>query len=199
MYQFGTMPRMDAADVLFSKTAQRLIAALFAPGGQEGLNYAEILRRTSGGAGAIHRELKKFLAAGLILDNRSAGQRVFVANRRHSLYAQLSAIARKLAAQPKMARLDPVIARNFARKYHWWMNPQDAVKDQERLVAQVMNMGTFEDIRQIEKELGDEYLRRVVKHARPGHFDEKAWTYWHYRLGLAKPDKVPALPQRRFS
>ena len=190
---------MDAADVLFSKTTQRLMLVLFAPGGEERLNYAEILRRTSGGAGAVHRELKRFLAAGLILDKGSGGQRVFVANRRHSLYPQLSAIARKLAAKPKMAGLDRVIARNLARKYLWWMNPDEAVGDEERLVAQVMNMGTFEDIRLIEKDLGDEYLRRVVKNARPGYFDEKAWAYWHYRLGLAKPDKVPALPQRRFS
>lgn len=190
---------MDAADALFSKTTQRLISALFVPGGEEGLSYAEILRRTSGGSGAVHRELKKFLSANLILDRGSARKRVFVANRRHSLYPQLAAMARKLNARRRIAKLDQMTTRNLARKYLWWVDADETIKDEKRLVAQVMNMGTFEDIRQLEKVLGDEYLRRVVRRARPGQFDEKAWTYWHYRLGLAKPDKVPALPQRRFS
>jgi hypothetical protein len=190
---------MDAAAVLFSKTTRRLLSVVFAHDRNEGLAYAEILRRTSGGAGAIHRELKRFLAAGLILDKGSAGQRVFVANRKHSLYPELRAMARKLAAKPNAARLDPLAARRLAGKYLWWMSPEEALKDQERLVAQVMTLGTFEDVRRIETELGDEYLRSVVKGARPGRFDDKAWTYWHYRLGLAEPGKVPALPQRRFS
>jgi hypothetical protein len=27
-------------------------------------------------------------------------------------------------------------------------------------------------------------------------FDARSWHYWHYRLGLAEPDKVPPLPSR---
>ncbi|MFY9316024.1 MAG: hypothetical protein WAO95_10745 [Burkholderiales bacterium] len=189
---------MAPADVLFSKTTQRLMRVLFSEADAEGLSYAEILRRTGGGSGAIHRELKRFLEAGLLAEKGGSGQRMFVADRSHELYPELHAMAGKLARHGARA-LDPVLARTLARKYLWWMDPAEALHDQDRLVAQVMNMGTFEDARYVEDRLGDDHLRRILKQARPGHFSERPWTYWHYRLGLSKPGKVPALPGRSFA
>ena len=100
----------------------------------------------------------------------------------------------------KSVMLDPVIARTLARKYLWWLDPQDSIEDQDRLVAQVMNMGTFDDIRLVEAELGEDCLRRVLKGAKPGWFGDRPWTFWHYRLGLSRPGhRVPGPPRRRFA
>lgn len=187
---------MDARDVLFSKTQQRLIAVLFSDEALQGLTYAEILRRTEGGAGAIHRELKQFLAAELVV--KTAGD--FKPNTGHPVYPELRAMAKKLFRETApLNHLPPQVATQLGRKYLWWIRPREVLKNQDRLVAQVMNMGTFDDARLVEKALGRAKLRSVLKAAPPGHFDRKAWTFWHYRLGLAKPDRVPPMPQRRFA
>lgn len=187
---------MDAKDVLFSNTTQRVLAVLFASPPEEGLGFAEILRRTGGGSGAIHRELKRFRDAGLALHK---GDRLYAPNREHPLYPELQAMAEKLAVQTGEKKVDPIMARTLATKYLWWVDREEALDDQPRLVAQVMNLGTFEDARYIEAELGEVYLRRVLKEAQPGWFAPRSWTYWHYRLGLAKPNEVPDPPKRRFA
>lgn len=186
---------MDAKDVLFSGTTQRVLAVLFASPPGDGLGFADILRRTGGGSGAIHRELKRFRAAGLALHK---GDRLYAPNSGHPLYPELRAMAEKLAVHPGGKKVDPIMGRTLARKYLWWVDPKTALEDQPRLVAQVMNLGTFEDARYVEAELGEDYLRRVLKEARPGWFEPRSWTYWHYRLGLARSGEVPDLPRRRF-
>ncbi len=97
------------------------------------------------------------------------------------------------------ATLDPVMAKTFARKYLWWASPEEAVRDHRRLVAQVMNLGTFEDVRYLEDRLGEDCLADIVRTASPGCFHEKSWNYWHHRLGIARDGAVPPLPQRTFS
>jgi hypothetical protein len=185
------------ADALFSRTTQRLISVLFVEDARAGLSFAEVLRRTQGGSGAIHRELKKFLEAGFLVAKESGARRAFAANRSHPLYPEIRGIAEKLGSKSRKP-LEPVIARTFAKRYLWWVDPSDAVNDQIRLVAQVMDLGAFEDVRHLEKELGNDYLREVVRQAKPGYFSERSWTFWHYRLDLARPGKVPELPARRF-
>jgi hypothetical protein len=184
----------STADVLFSKTQQRLLAALFSETAPEGLSYAELLRRTAGGAGAIHRELQQFVAAGLVVEKRIAGRRLFRANPGHAVYGELSSLAKKLLETPH--KLDASTARSLAQKYMWWTTPAEASKNQARLVAQVMNIGDYDDVQRVARELGDEYLRNVLRNAEAGQFDERSWSYWHYRLGLARPGELPPMPAR---
>lgn len=196
---------MDAGEVLFSRTQRRLLAALFGGPRPRRLSYAELLRHTRGGAGAIHRELMQFLAAGLVVEERADGRRVFASNATHPVYPDLRALAQKLldgsigrktAGLRARARLDRRTARRLARKYIWWQSAGQALRDQERLVAQVMNLGTYDDIQLVAGKLGDGYFRGVLKGAEAGSFNERSWAYWHYRLGLARPERVPPLPRR---
>jgi hypothetical protein len=191
---------MPAADAFLTRTTQRLLAALFAEPRDGGLTYSEILRRSAGGSGAIHREIRRFVHAGLVLESRRGKGCLFSANTQHPLYPELAAIAMKIAAARGAGRLEPALGRGLARKYLWWMAPDDALRDEDRLVAQVMNMGTFDDIRLVEARLGEAHMRRVLESAGPGWFDDRSWTYWHYRLGLVRPGgRVPGLPRRRFA
>ena len=97
-----------------------------------------------------------------------------------------------------MAPLDREMLHRFARKYVWWKTPDEAAALPERVVAQVMDIGDFDDVQALAEQVGDAYLRAVLTRAEAGQFSERSWAYWHYRLGLAKPGQVPAMPARRL-
>jgi hypothetical protein len=45
--------------------------------------------------------------------------------------------------------------------------------------------------------VGEDELRRALRDAEAGQFDDRSWHYWHYRLGLAEGDVAPPpLPVR---
>lgn len=85
----------------------------------------------------------------------------------------------------------------LAQKYIWWKSPSDAADQPERVIAQVMNIGDFEDIQRLEALAGNDMLVEVLNRAEIGQFTPRSWTYWHYRLGIADIDQVPPLPSRR--
>ncbi|MCC6916993.1 hypothetical protein [Nitrosomonas sp.] len=87
----------------------------------------------------------------------------------------------------------------FASKYIWWKTPEEAVVMPERVIAQVMNIGDYSDVQALVSQVGDEVLREIVMHAEAGQFNARSWAYWHYRLGLASGDDVPALPVRKLT
>lgn len=89
--------------------------------------------------------------------------------------------------------------RHYARKYLWWLTPEEALARPERIIAQVMNLGDYADVQALAALVGDEVLRDVLRQASAGQFNERSWAYWHYRLGLAEPDQVPPLPKRAFA
>jgi len=68
----------------------------------------------------------------------------------------------------------------------------------ERVIAQVMNIGDYDDVRELSRQVGDDVLRKVLQQAQVGQFSKRSWAYWNYRLGLASVDHVPAMPVRRF-
>ncbi len=96
-----------------------------------------------------------------------------------------------------MGRIDSSSLRHFAEKYIWWQTPEQAVRRPERVIAQVMELGDYDDVQMLAAQVGDETLRRVLAHAEVGQFSPRSWAYWHYRLGLARPGQVPPMPQRR--
>ena len=87
--------------------------------------------------------------------------------------------------------------RTFAQRYVWWKTPDEVANSPRRVIARVMNFGTFEDIRRLAAEVDEETLRDVLQHAEAGQFSERSWAYWHYRLGLADVGQVPPMPARR--
>lgn len=98
-----------------------------------------------------------------------------------------------------MLPVDPAELKVLARKYVWWKTPAEAVCMPERVIAQVMNIGDYEDVQWLSTRMGDEVLRDVLSRAEAGQFSERSWVYWHCRLGVATIDKIPKLPVRRFA
>lgn len=97
-----------------------------------------------------------------------------------------------------MGQIDRNDLKRYASKYIWWKTPEDAIAMPERVIAQVMNIGDFDDMQALAHQVGDALLRDVIKHAQAGQFDERSWAYWHYRLGLAELERLPPLPRRSF-
>ncbi|OOG65460.1 hypothetical protein B0E46_03705 [Rhodanobacter sp. B04] len=95
-------------------------------------------------------------------------------------------------------QLDPLLLHRLAAKYVWWKGADEAAVMPERVIAQTMNMGDYDDVLALSEQLGDDRLRRVLQHAEIGQFNERSWAYWHYRLGMAKPGVLPPLPKRRL-
>ena len=87
----------------------------------------------------------------------------------------------------------------LARRYIWWKSPDEAVREPRRVIAQVMNLGDWDDVETMRQRLGDAALRDALTHAEAGQFNARSWTWWHYRLGLAGMDQVPPLPVRLFA
>jgi hypothetical protein len=86
----------------------------------------------------------------------------------------------------------------LARRYVWWLAPEEALEYPHRVVAQVMNTGVFQDVVNLIQEVGEEALKEVLLGAEAGQFDPASWHYWHYRLGFAAPGEVPPLPRRNI-
>lgn len=89
--------------------------------------------------------------------------------------------------------LAPATLIPLARKYLWWKSPEEAVASPERLIAQVMDIGDYADVTALAEQVGDEALRGVLQSGEAGQFSERSWTYWHYRLGLARVGEGRAL------
>ncbi|MEW6221417.1 MAG: hypothetical protein AB1634_18040 [Thermodesulfobacteriota bacterium] len=97
-----------------------------------------------------------------------------------------------------MGGIDRDLLQELAAKYCWWKTADEALLQPERVVAQVMDIGDYEDVQKLATLVGDDYLRAVLTRAEAGQYSERSWAYWHYRLGMARPGQVPALPRRRL-
>ena len=93
--------------------------------------------------------------------------------------------------------LKPLLKR-LARKYIWWKTADEAVRNPERVMIQVMNLGDYADVEELADKVADSVLRQALGNAEAGQFTERGWAYWHYRLELAELDNVPPMPVRNF-
>ncbi len=83
----------------------------------------------------------------------------------------------------------------LAVKYVWWETPEWACKHPYVFLANLMNLGFWEDWCLARQIFGDQFLREVLLNAPPGYFSNRSWDYWHLKLGF---DKIPPLPKRKF-
>jgi hypothetical protein len=85
--------------------------------------------------------------------------------------------------------------RRVAVRVFWWLQPEEALADPTRFVAQVMTLGTWDDVQTVRGKLGEEMFRRALLAAPPGIFDGRSWAYWHQYFSISP---VPPLPRRHF-
>lgn len=91
------------------------------------------------------------------------------------------------------------LKKNFLRKasrYIWWKNTEEALLYPQRILAQVMNIGLWEDLCELVRLFSQQQLIEVLQHAEIGQFNERSWAFWHYRLCACPLHGVPRMPQR---
>lgn len=85
--------------------------------------------------------------------------------------------------------------KQLAQHYVWWNTPEWAIEHADILIANVMNLGNWDDIQALRKEVGDEVLKMVLRQPPVGHFTYRSWDYWHIKLDITP---IPPLPTRKF-
>ena len=78
------------------------------------------------------------------------------------------------------------------KRYVWWKNTDEAMLHTQRILAQVMNIGTWNDMCKLVELFSREELLHVLNTAEIGQFNERSWHFWHNRFS----DKVPTMPER---
>ena len=81
----------------------------------------------------------------------------------------------------------------MARKYVWWQSPEHTLADTRLFFAQLMTLGSVDDIRWLLSRVSEDSLRAVLRNPPAGVFNGRSWRYWHLRLGC---DPIPELPAR---
>jgi hypothetical protein len=85
---------------------------------------------------------------------------------------------------------------SLAARLIWWKPPAESLRDETRLLAQVMVYGTRDDLAVARRFFPESAFRAVLAEPPPGLFEARSWTYWHVVLGLQAPRDLPrrALP-----
>ena len=84
-------------------------------------------------------------------------------------------------------------AVSMAQKYVWWKPPAEALAEPVLLVAQMMTMGTLEDVQWMLSCTSSDELRAVLRDPPVGVINGRSWTYWQRRLN---GDPIPPMPTR---
>ena len=112
----------------------------------------------------------------------------------------VSVIDRRRPGRPRGRQRESAarLLRELAGKYVWWLSPGDVAARPDLAITQTMELGDFDDQRRLEATFGRDRLADVLRGAQAGRLSARSWTYWHYRLGLARSGKVPPLPRRQL-
>jgi len=87
------------------------------------------------------------------------------------------------------------LLRAFGSRYIWWRD--ETPPSQDRVIAQVMSIGTWDDIRRLERAYSRDELRELMLRAQPGWISEPSWELWRGRLRAAGARDIPERPPRR--
>ena len=79
----------------------------------------------------------------------------------------------------------------LARPYLWW-GGSVSTHSSRRIIAQLMNYATYDDLLQLEELVTKPVLLEVIAHAEPGWFSPRSWEFWRGRLRADLPDHPPS-------
>lgn len=82
-----------------------------------------------------------------------------------------------------------------AELYIWWKPPSESMLYPQRILAQIMNIGFWEDWCKMSELFSDQNLQDVLDTAEIGQFNERSWHFWHNRLSGGH---IPPMPERKL-
>ena len=90
------------------------------------------------------------------------------------------------------------LLHRLAFRYIWWKTPADAIQLPDLIIAQVTDIGDFQNMEEFPWLASDDRLPTVLAHAQAGQFRQRSWHYWHHRLGLAAAGGIPPMPAKKM-
>jgi hypothetical protein len=97
---------------------------------------------------------------------------------------------------PTPYRLPRDLASELERKYFWWETVDSQPRSDARILAQAMDLASFEDVRRLETTLGYEHLADAMVSAQPGWISDRSWEFWRGRF-FTSGKAIPETPPRR--
>ena len=87
------------------------------------------------------------------------------------------------------------VLAELAERYVWWQSAAETLLQPERLLCQLMQLGTYDDVRTARVLLRrDDAFRDGLRFAPPGVLDDKSWNFWHRVLFGSPPPPLPSRP-----
>jgi len=83
----------------------------------------------------------------------------------------------------------------LAAELEWWQTPEVSLGNPRRFLAQVMTLGTWQEVQLVKAELGWDAFKDALLHAPAGVFDGRSWAYWHAVFRLPEGE----LPRRSLT
>lgn len=110
----------------------------------------------------------------------------------------IPAIAEEAWIQTSKREVLDTLLLHLASRYIWWKPPEEAVRFPARVMAQVMEIGNYEDVLHLIQTAGLTALKNVIQTAEAGWFSVESWHFWNYRLDLCEIGQVPPLPRKKI-
>lgn len=94
-------------------------------------------------------------------------------------------------------KLPAELAAELEQKFFWWEPVGSQPRSDRRILAQAMDLASFEEVRRLETVIGSHHLTGVMLNAEPGWLSDRSWNFWRGRLVLATGRAIPETPPRR--
>jgi hypothetical protein len=94
--------------------------------------------------------------------------------------------------------LPATLADELERRFFWWENTATEPRTHARILAQAMDLASFDDVLRLEAELGSDRLAEAMLGAEPGWISERSWEFWRGRLSRSGRRIPEAAPRREF-
>ena len=82
--------------------------------------------------------------------------------------------------------------KRVAMELFWWQAPEVALANPRRFLAQVMTLGTWQEVQLVKEAFGWDAYKDALLNAQAGVFDGRSWAYWRAVFGLPEAE----LPHR---
>jgi hypothetical protein len=85
-----------------------------------------------------------------------------------------------------------------ASRYVWWKKPSEAIQHPHLVLAQMMNLCTWDDFRDLQKVFSKDELIDLLSNAEIGLFRPQSWNHWWIKLTKCRYDDIPPMPKRNL-
>jgi predicted nucleotidyltransferase len=177
-------------DVLLPKVRKKILALLFGRP-DEALYLREIVRAAGGGKGAVERELRSLVRAGILLREKRGNLTYYRTNPDCPIYPELHGLILKTAGLADIVRTALVEVRDIRLAFVFGSMAQGTGDAKSDVDVLIVTDAPFADISAAllpaQKRLGREITPTVYT---PGEFQEKLRAKHHFLVRVLQEPKI---------